>query len=341
MACYHPINAVQLSKLKANGKKDIKFLGDNRCLHDALIIEKKYGPGAKLIQLPCGRCIGCRLDYAKNWANRMMLEAKKSPDNFFITLTYNEEEVPKRKIYTHDNKHYKGEVLTLRKSDLQKFFKDLRNIYSRNYCFSNSFKYYACGEYGDKTLRPHYHICLFNCKYFDDLEYKYKDSQGFIHYTSTKLDNLWKRGLTEICNFSWHTASYTARYVVKKHFGIDARYYKDAHLDEEFVLMSRRPGIAFDYFQSNFSNIYKYDAIVINNDKSSLSVKPSRYYDKLFDIKDHDAMEKVRNNRELKQVAKNKVLSAFNNTNLTPFELLDVQEKAKERVLTSLPRKEI
>lgn len=336
MACYHPLRAVVIGKTK-EGKNKLKFLGDNRGLHDDVICDRKYGPGAKIIDIPCGKCIGCRLEYARQWANRCMLEAKNSDHNYFITLTYDNDHVPVNIDYDFDKHKKIGEVLTLRKSDLTKFFKDLRNHYSLNYCFKKSFKYYACGEYGEHTLRPHYHICLFNCKYFDDMQLFYKDKSGFNHYTSAKLEKLWNKGLCEICEFSWQTASYTARYVMKKHIGKDANYYKLMNIEPEFTIMSRRPGIAKDYYIANKDQVYKYDSILVSRENGSYSSKPPRYFDKLFDIDNPDDFKLIKDSRE--KLMKNR--SKIYDTSLNSYEYLDMQEGVKTRQTKSLLRKEL
>jgi hypothetical protein len=97
------------------------------------------------IDLPCGKCHECRARRTQGWAFRLMKEAEVSSSALFITLTYNEENVPWR-----DDKQ------SIEKDDLQRFMKRLRKLNR------NKLKYYACGEYGGKTMRPHYHIILFN-----------------------------------------------------------------------------------------------------------------------------------------------------------------------------------
>lgn len=124
MTCYHPIKAfrtasgVSFSEL---GRDD--HLGD--------------------IELPCGRCVGCRLRRANEWALRVMHEAKLHPANCFVTLTYRDEDLP--------------ENGSLRHRDFQLFMKRLRK--------RADVRFYMCGEYGEQKLRPHYHACLFGVDY--------------------------------------------------------------------------------------------------------------------------------------------------------------------------------
>lgn len=117
----------------------------------------------KEFTVPCGKCPACVKRRAIQWSFRLMQEEKVSTSAYFITLTY-------------DNKHVpitgKG-FLGLCKSDLQKFFKRLRKCHKDEYCVINgrirrlekpTIKYYAVGEYGGRTMRPHYHIILFNAE---------------------------------------------------------------------------------------------------------------------------------------------------------------------------------
>ena len=76
--------------------------------------------------IPCGRCMECRLEYSRQWANRQMLEAATSDNNWFLTLTYDDEHLPK------NSQGYP----TLVKNDVKKFMKDLREYYSYHYGIS-------------------------------------------------------------------------------------------------------------------------------------------------------------------------------------------------------------
>ena len=129
----------------------------------------------QLIQIPCGKCIGCRLEYSRQWANRCMLELQYHDSAYFVTLTYNEEHVPRTGLH--------GEM-SLRKRDFQLFMKRLRKKYS-----DDRIRFYAAGEYGTTTQRPHYHAILFGL-HLDDLQvYKSKDS--YKYFTSPGLQRVW------------------------------------------------------------------------------------------------------------------------------------------------------
>lgn len=100
-------------------------------------------------QVPCGKCFNCKRRRASSWSVRLMKEYERSTSGYFITLTYDTRYVPITK---------KG-FMSLNKKHLQTFFKRLRQWHGKNH---TSIKYYAVGEYGGKTFRPHYHIIIFN-----------------------------------------------------------------------------------------------------------------------------------------------------------------------------------
>ena len=126
MACFSPLYGFRSNRLSDNGKRQIVF-------------RRQYGFVDLELIVPCGTCIGCRLDRAREWAIRCYHESKCHVFNSFITLTYSDEKLPPRS--------------ELVKSDLQKFFKRLRD---KGYVF----RYFACGEYGPLHGRPHYHLLL-------------------------------------------------------------------------------------------------------------------------------------------------------------------------------------
>lgn len=109
--------------------------------------------GQKLA-VPCGRCYACKRNYQMNWIIRLKEEMKVAVNAYFITLTYNEEFIPRDRMgYTH-----------VHKPDVQKFFKRLRKRIGTR----SKIRYYLASEYGPKTFRPHYHAIIFNLP-FDDV----------------------------------------------------------------------------------------------------------------------------------------------------------------------------
>lgn len=163
------------------------------------------------VQVPCGQCIGCRLNRSAQWALRMEHEASLHDQNCFLTLTYDDENLPGDSLV---KKHYVD------------FFKRLRDYY--NY---PPVKYYHCGEYGGKTKRPHYHACVFGFDFPDKKLYKRYSVRGCDQevrlYTSESLEARWGKGFCTIGDVTWSSAAYCARYVVDKITGpkAEAHYY--------------------------------------------------------------------------------------------------------------------
>ena len=129
-------------------------------------------------KVPCGQCIGCRLDRARSWSVRMMHEAQLVDEKCFITLTYDDEHLPA------DG--------SLRKSDFQKFMKRLRKEYS-----DRRISYFMCGEYGEENHRPHYHAVLFGVD-FEDVQVLRKRHRGKLGRTSAILGRLWGLGFSSV-----------------------------------------------------------------------------------------------------------------------------------------------
>lgn len=156
------------------------------------------------IPFPCGQCLPCRINKRRLWTHRLMLESYSHHESIFITLTYADEYLP--------------EGGSLDKKALQRFFKRLRK-----FIHPQRFRYYACGEYGTKGGRPHYHAILFGL--------------GLVHGDS--VAKAWPFGRVHVGECNVHSIQYVAGYVTKKivHKG-DSRV-------PEFATMSRKPGLAF------------------------------------------------------------------------------------------------
>ena len=153
MACYHPLIGKYTGELTENGKKQFKIEGNL----DPLIAKELY-PGSVVI--PCGKCLGCRLDYSRQWADRMMLELETSGSAVFVTLTYDNDHATCCKTDEYGNDMF----YTLVKKDFQDFMKRLRGSSLVN---GKKLRFYAAGEYGDNTFRPHYHAILFGLSIAD------------------------------------------------------------------------------------------------------------------------------------------------------------------------------
>lgn len=271
MVCYHPLAAWQSKAPKPNGNKSIIFGAPAPArLND-------YEP----INLPCGQCVGCRLDRSRQWAIRCVHEAKYHAANSFLTLTYDNAHVPWSSIT--------GEQ-TLCKRDLQLFFKRLRKA-----IYPTKVRYFACGEYGDTTNRPHYHVILFGYD-FSDSRVVHQVTPSGILWRSDKLNEIWGNGHCVIANVTFDTCAYTARYILKKTTGEAAKERYEG-IEPEFTAMSRRPGIAYQWFEDYKNDVYPYDRVVLIDDEKARVFRPPKYYDKLYDLECPDVMAEIKERR--------------------------------------------
>jgi len=232
------------------------------------------------INLPCGRCIGCRLEKSRQWAVRCVHEAQLHQENSFITLTFNQS-CPLDGTKTDP-------TYSLHKHHFQRFMKRLRKEYPEK-----QIKYFHCGEYGEKSERPHHHACLFNHDFEDKI--LYKESNGIKLYTSEKLQKLWPFGHSTIGDVTFDSAAYVARYITKKITGKLAEEHYKGRLPE-FCTMSRRPAIAKQWLQKYTSDVYPQDYVVIRGKKS----KPSKYYDKQLELTNPKEYETIKAERVFK-----------------------------------------
>lgn len=233
MSCYHPICGVPdgvTSKGKIHYKLQGEFIRDNKLHPD-------------WIPIPCGRCIGCRLDQSREWANRMLLELDHYHNKaIFLTLTYNNENAVACKFDDYGNPL----AYTLVKSDFQAFMKRLR---SRVEFENKEIRFYACGEYGSRTFRPHYHAIIFGICVTDIPGYFAKEMNEFrqMYYSSKWLEDVWTHGFVLFSEVSWQTCAYVARYVQKKAYN-EGSVQEYLNQLPEFSLMSRNPGLGAFYF---------------------------------------------------------------------------------------------
>lgn len=193
--------------------------------------------------VPCKKCLGCRLDYSRKWADRMLLEFLASGKKaLFVTMTYNPDNLP----YTAQTANY-DTLPTLNKKDAQDFLKRLRYYYP-----DKTIRYYLAGEYGPKTQRPHYHAIIFGLSTddFPDLRYSGQNELHMAHYMSPKFQDIWSKGFCTINDANYKTFAYVSRYVMKK-------VYKEEDDDwyqgrtPEYTVMSRRPGIGMPYVEQH------------------------------------------------------------------------------------------
>ena len=285
--------------------------------------------------IPCGQCIECRLNKSREWAVRMMLEAKYHESSYFVTLTYDNDHVPIS--YYGDPDTGEAQVsLTLKFEDLRSFWKQLRRKLS--YRGLPKIRYYACGEYGSETHRPHYHAIIFGLQ-LDDLEPDRKSRLGHQYYRSEFLADTWKHGFVGVSPISFETCAYVARYVTKKWTGDYAEFYDHFNILPEFSTMSRRPGIAWQYFDEHKDDIYEFDEINLSLINMGKTVKPPRYFDKLYDVEEPVKMALIKENRE--DVAYLADQLRQRQTTLSREEQFAARAELFKKRYDMLPRKEI
>lgn len=214
---------------------------------------------------------------------RCIHEAALHKQNSFVTLTYDDDHLPKDK--------------GLDKSHLQRFFKRLRKAFP-----TKPIRYYACGEYGDNTKRPHYHACVFGLDFDDKIHFRTLGQNAL--YLSEKLTNIWGHGNTSVGELTYETAAYTARYVMKKSLGgstgryvrLDEATGELLELTQPFAAMSLRPAIALNWVHRYYSDIYVpgKDFITVRGRK----MKPAKYYDKIFDSINSPGMAAIKEDRK-------------------------------------------
>lgn len=218
------------------------------------------------LQIPCGQCIGCRIERAQAWAIRCMHENKMHKFSCFATFTYSDDNLPVNGVL-----HY---------PDYQAMMKRLRYHYG-------PVRFYMAGEYGEVNWRPHYHALLFGYRP-DDMKYwsKATANKGNL-FESPSLESIWGLGRVLIGDVTYESANYVARYCLKKVTGVTADDYYTRisastgeiyQLPREFCQMSRRPGIGASFLEKYASDIYQSDSVIMRGREK----KVPKYYDKWF-----------------------------------------------------------
>lgn len=217
---------------------------------------KQYSKEYPVFQLPCSKCIECRLEYARQWAVRCVHEAKMHEENSFITLTYSDQ-------------HLESPRLQYR--DFQLFMKRLRRSEP-----SRTISTFVTGEYGDKTKRPHWHAIIFNYRP-RDLVPIYKNENGDQLYKSESLDEIWgkndsQKKPNEVGDVTFKSAGYVARYAAKKLVhGLDGE-----HDYQPISKKSSKRAIGKTWLEHYWRDLLK--GTLTMSDGSQLSVP--RYYEK-------------------------------------------------------------
>ena len=230
----------------------------------------------EFLEVPCGQCLECRLNRAREWSARCVVESKLHMNNWFLTLTYSDEFLPVINKKT-------GEILahaTLDYDDIRSFNNSLRKYFERRGHIG--IRFFVAGEYGDQTFRPHYHYLAFNLPLTDLVFYK-KSKLGDIYYNSPLLDKIWRRGFVVVGELNSKSAGYTARYCLKKCKDLyDRDKYDRLGILPEFIHCSSRPGIGREWFELNKDKLFEQGFIDVSDGSSSLRVFPGKYFKRLY-----------------------------------------------------------
>lgn len=258
MACFRPVTAY-----KPDDGGPIVFF------------ERK---GYREIQLPCGQCIGCRIRKRDEWAIRCLCESKLHRHNHFLTLTYDDANVPDD--YSLDYRHF------------QLFMKRMRKRFG-------PFRFFMCGEYGEQFWRPHYHALLFGLDIPDLRKCNSVFSQHDV-FSSETLGKLWGKGSHSIGSVTYESARYCAVYATKRVTGDRAEDHYErvspvtgefVSVAPEFAHMSLRPGIGAKWLESYWRDVYVSGAkgVVVKGKPRPIP----RYFDGLMRDVAQEVMEAV------------------------------------------------
>jgi len=238
--------------------RTVGFLADGKTITWS---QHKYSKEYATFQLPCSKCIECRLEFARQWAVRCVHESMIHEDNSFITLTYTDENLTTPKLVY---------------PDFQKFVKRLRKHIDEEKPHHSkeekSISIFVTGEYGEQTKRPHWHALIFNWRPTDTV-YKYSNDRGDKIYNSELLSQIWGKGIAEIGQVTFESAGYCARYAAKKLIhGND-----ESHDYQPISKRSSHHAIGKRFIEKYWQDIFNYGKVTLQNGQSC---GIPRYYEK-------------------------------------------------------------
>lgn len=242
-----------------------------------------FNPEPGPVCVPCGNCLGCRKRQKRDWSIRLQHECME-PHEFkdedgnvidrcadqacFITLTYDPEHLPQDGLLVLD--------------DWQRFAKRLRKALGRK-----RLRFYECGEYGGKRLRPHFHAALYGHDFAKELVPFPQPGQHQV-FTADTLSRAWGLGMAVVAPLTPETCNYIAGYVTKKVGSqadtLESRAYVwdeigrvEAARPPEFSTQSL--GIGRTFLEKHYRSIYANDSVELNG----FQFPVPRYYDKLME----------------------------------------------------------
>lgn len=233
----------------------------NDCIHPIYLSLKRLSPSLYkqyshvYIRVPCGRCITCKIRRTKEWSLRLAMESTQWKDIQFVTLTFSND-------YVYTENPLTGELKeSLFVEDIQYYIKRVRSMLHRE-GFYSPIKYFAVGEYGPKTQRPHYHLLVFGVP------------DNFVYV----LRDCWKYGFTCIKPFVPQQCNYVAGYIQKKLYGPDSKYLYQG-INPPFNTQSQHLGEKWFFDNKNLDNILHNGFVMFQGYKHAI---PSTFRRKLI-----------------------------------------------------------
>ncbi|AXH77465.1 MAG: replication initiator protein [Microviridae sp.] len=245
MSCYSPLKGYRSVDVdRSTGKRGIVFT-------------PQKGFKDLPMEVPCGKCIGCKIDRSKEWAVRCVQEASLHKENCFLTLTYAPEQMPSNG--------------SLCPQTFTRFMKRLRKS-----VLPQKIRFFQCGEYGTRMERPHHHAIIFGWVPKDLKLWRKKGEVSL--FRSELVEKLWPFGFVTVGQVTYESSAYIARYILKKVNGPDAEEHYNGKFPE-YITMSRMPGIGKGWIEKYHNDVYRNDTLVYGLGRIT---KPPRFYDKYY-----------------------------------------------------------
>lgn len=283
------------------------------------------------IEIPCGKCEGCKAANAQEWTLRLYLESLYYEKKTMLTLTYDNEHVPINK---------NTGILTLNPEDVENFMKRLRVDYERWYG-QKDIQAYIVGEYGSTTERPHYHLILLNFEAKKTEKFFINEFGDQVYKCDEIAKKIWKNGNVTTCEVNYNTIQYTAGYVMKKLKGPEAEYYVQCGMVPPFARQPKKEPLGKRYFIEHMDEIIENRCVRIK--KKSIDSRgilheeiqeypPPRYFWKLVEKRNEENWEEIKANRMMRAKEAKKLREAqTTKTNLEQG--LDKERQAKRNNL--------
>lgn len=233
-----------------------------------LVFAPYKGSHGRHVRIDCGQCMDCLLRRAQDWAVRCVHEAQLHEQCWFVTFTYNDAHLP--------------DDYSVGVRPLQLLHKAMRQKLG-------PFRFFGCGENGEKYGRPHFHVIYFGLA-LDDLRLVDRAPGGDLLYESPTLTALWGKGRVVIGYVTLKSAGYVARYSTKKmsegptgerHVYLHPLTGELVKVAPPFVVMSRRPGIGQGWLDKYGGDAFPSDFVIVEGRRLPVPGYYLRQLDKL------------------------------------------------------------